>query len=109
MNDGVGCRVPMQVLAVFASLLIGSSLLFFAADPSSIPFWRLWLFSAFAPVSGVAMSFGATGMAWTLDGAVWALVAVWVGRADGVARLRRRFLTALTLALVVGFVVAGAG
>lgn len=107
-EEGVGCRPAAEALLLFGGLLLLGSLLFFSADPAAVPFWRLWLFSSFAPVSGVAMAFGASGLAWTLDVGFWALVAVWVGRSADVPSRRRRLGLALGLALVLGLVAATA-
>ncbi len=108
-REGVGCRTPVLVLALFLGLLVVGSVVFFTADPGSVPFWRLWLFSSFAPVSGVAMSFGATGMAWTLDVVAWVLVAAWIGRAGSASSLRLRLSGVVVLALLVGLVASSAG
>lgn len=109
VEGGVGCRVPLQSMLILFGLLIVGSVLFFTADPDAVPFWRLWLFSSFAPVSGLAMSFGAGGMVWSLDGVIWVLTSVWVGRPDDLRRSKRRLGLVLALALVLGFVVASAG
>ena len=108
-EGGIGCRVPLQSMLGLFGLLVVGSVLFFTADPDAVPFWRLWLFSSFAPVSGVAMSFGAVGMAWSLDGVVWVLASVWIGRPDALRQARQRFGLVLALALALGFVVASAG
>lgn len=107
-EEGIGCRPAAEALLLFGGLFLLGSLLFFSADPEAVPFWRLWLFSSFAPVSGVAMALGAPGLAWTLDVGFWALVAVWVGRSVSVPSRRRRIGLVLGLALVVGLVAATA-
>lgn len=109
VEGGIGCRVPLQSMMILFGLLVVGSVLFFTADPGAVPFWRLWLFSSFAPVSGVALSFGAGGMAWSLDGVAWILVSVWVGRPNDLRRSKRRLGLVLAMALVLGFAVASAG
>ncbi len=108
-EGGVGCRPALQVLILFVGLLLIGSLAFFTADPDAIPFWRLWLFSSFAPVSGVAMSFGASGMAWSLDGGLWVLVSIWVARSENLPSRRRRLGLVILAALALGLLAASAG
>lgn len=108
-EEGVGCRPATEALLLFGGLFLVGSVLFFTADPGAVPFWRLWLFSSFAPVSGVAMALGASGLAWTLDVGLWALVALWVGRSEDLPRRRRRLGSVIGLALAVGFLATTAG
>lgn len=107
-EEGIGCRPIVEVLMVFGGMMLFGSLLFFSADPTAVPFWRLWVFSSVAPVSGVAMALGAPGLAWSLDAGWWILASVWVGRSVSVSNRRRRFGLVIGLVLVVGLAAAAA-